>query len=102
MALRNRSAGLTIRCARMPASRDNRQSHCDGTWAVSQGLDSTVAYLGVIYFLLIWLPPQRHDMVPGMVTAIGTLGAATAQLPLLVISERFGWRMPLRPARLQE
>ena len=67
-----------------------------------QGLDSTVAYLGVIYFLLIWLPPQRHDMVPGMVTAIGTLGAATAQLPLLVISERFGWRMPLRPARLQE
>ncbi len=60
-----------------------------------QGLGSSVAYLGVIYLSLIWLPPQRHGMVPGMVTAVGTLGAATAQLPLLMISERFGWRMPL-------
>ena len=60
-----------------------------------QGLGSSVAYLGVIYLSLIWLPPQRHGMVPGMVTGIGTLGAATAQLPLLLISDRFGWRMPL-------
>ena len=60
-----------------------------------QGLGSSVAYLGVIYLSLIWLPPQRHGMVPGMVTGIGTLGAATAQLPLLRISEQFGWRMPL-------
>ena len=60
-----------------------------------QGLGSSVAYLGVIYLSLIWLPPQRHGMVPGMVTAIGTLGAATAQLPLLLISDQFGWRMPL-------
>ena len=60
-----------------------------------QGLGSSVAYLGVIYLSLIWLPPQRHGMVPGMVTAVGTLGAATAQLPLLLISESFGWRMPL-------
>ena len=60
-----------------------------------QGLGSSVAYLGVIYLSLIWLPPKRHGMVPGMVTAVGTLGAATAQLPLLLISENFGWRMPL-------
>lgn len=60
-----------------------------------QGLGSSVAYVGVIYLSLIWLPPQRHGMVPGMVTAIGTLGAATAQLPLLLISDHFGWRMPL-------
>ena len=60
-----------------------------------QGLGSSVAYLGVIYLSLIWLPPQRHGMVPGMVTGIGTLGAATAQLPLLLISDHFGWRMPL-------
>lgn len=60
-----------------------------------QGLGSSVAYLGVIYLSLIWLPPQRHGMVPGMVTAMGTLGAATAQLPLLVISDHFGWRIPL-------
>lgn len=60
-----------------------------------QGLGSSVAYLGVIYLSLIWLPVQRHGMVPGMVTAIGTMGAATAQFPLLMISDRFGWRMPL-------
>ena len=60
-----------------------------------QGLGSSVAYLGVIYLSLIWLPPQRHGMVPGMVTGIGTLGAATAQLPLLIISDSFGWKMPL-------
>ena len=60
-----------------------------------QGLGSSVAYLGVIYLSLIWLPPQRHGMVPGMVTGIGTLGAATAQFPLLLISDHFGWRMPL-------
>ena len=60
-----------------------------------QGLGSSVAYLGVIYLSLIWLPPQRHGMVPGMVTAVGTLGAATAQLPLLLISDHLGWRAPL-------
>ena len=60
-----------------------------------QGLGSSVAYLGVIYLSLIWLPPQRHGMVPGMVTGIGTLGAATAQFPLLLIAGHFGWRMPL-------
>ena len=60
-----------------------------------QGLGSSVAYLGVIYLSLIWLPPHRHGMVPGMVTGIGTLGAATAQLPLLIISDSFGWKMPL-------
>ena len=60
-----------------------------------QGLGSSVAYLGVIYLSLIWLPPQRHGMVPGMVTGIGTLGAATAQVPLLLISDHLGWRAPL-------
>ena len=38
-----------------------------------QGLGSSVAYLGVIYLSLIWLPPQRHGMVPGMVTGLSLI-----------------------------
>jgi len=60
-----------------------------------QGLGSSVAYLGVVYLAMVWFPPHRHGIVPGLTVAMGTLGASTAQFPLTVMAESFGWRAPL-------
>lgn len=60
-----------------------------------QGLGSSVAYLGVIYLAMVWFPPRRHGMVPGLTVAMGTLGASSAQFPLLVLAQTWGWRVPL-------
>ena len=60
-----------------------------------QGLGSAVAYLGVIYLAMIWFPPQRHGIIPGLTVAMGTLGASTAQYPLSVMADSFGWRAPV-------
>lgn len=60
-----------------------------------QGLGSAVAYLGVVYLAMVWFPPHRHGIVPGLTVAMGTLGASTAQYPLTVIAESYGWRAPI-------
>lgn len=60
-----------------------------------QGLGSSVAYLGVVYLAMVWFPPRRHGMVPGLTVAMGTLGASSAQYPLLILAESWGWRVPL-------
>ncbi len=60
-----------------------------------QELGSAVAYLGVIYLAMVWFPPQRHGIIPGLTVAIGTLGASTAQYPLSVMADSFGWRAPV-------
>lgn len=60
-----------------------------------QGLGSSVAYLGVVYLAMVWFPPHRHGIVPGLTVAMGTLGASTAQYPLTILAESFGWRAPL-------
>ena len=60
-----------------------------------QGLGSSVAYLGVVYLAMVWFPPSRHGVVPGLAVAMGTLGASTAQFPLTILAESFGWRAPL-------
>jgi MFS family permease len=60
-----------------------------------QGLGSAVAYLGVVYLAMVWFPPRRHGIVPGLTVAMGTLGASTAEFPLSEISDSFGWRTPL-------
>ena len=39
-----------------------------------QGLGSSVAYLGVVYLAMVWFPPHRHGIVPGLTVAMGTLG----------------------------
>ena len=60
-----------------------------------QGLGSAVAYLGVVYLAMVWFPPKRHGIVPGLTIAMGTLGASTAQYPLAEVAQAFGWRAPL-------
>ena len=60
-----------------------------------QGLGSSVAYLGVVYLALVWFPPHRHGIIPGITVAMGTLGGCTAQYPLATISDSFGWQVPL-------
>jgi MFS family permease len=60
-----------------------------------QGLGSSVAYLGVVYLALVWFPPHRHGIIPGITVAMGTLGGCTAQYPLATMSEAYGWRIPL-------
>ena len=66
-----------------------------GLGRLMQGLGSSVAYLGVIYLAMIWFPPKRHGMVPGLTVAMGTLGASFAQYPLLILTKSWGWRAPL-------
>ena len=60
-----------------------------------QGLGSSVAYLGVVYLALVWFPPHRHGIIPGITVAMGTLGGCTAQYPLAVAAHDWGWQMPL-------
>jgi MFS family permease len=60
-----------------------------------QGLGSAVAYLGVVYLAMVWFPPHRHGIVPGLTVAMGTLGASTAQYPLTVMADSYGWRAPI-------
>lgn len=60
-----------------------------------QGLGSSVAYLGVVYLALVWFPPHRHGIIPGITVAMGTLGGCTAQYPLAIAAQDWGWQMPL-------
>ena len=60
-----------------------------------QGLGSSVAYLGVVYLALVWFPPHRHGIIPGITVAMGTLGGCTAQYPLAIASQDWGWHVPL-------
>ena len=60
-----------------------------------QGLGSAVAYLGVVYLAMVWFPPHRHGIVPGLTVAMGTLGASTALYPLTFMADSFGWRAPI-------
>ena len=60
-----------------------------------QGLGSAVAYLGVVYLAMVWFPPHRHGIIPGLTVAMGTLGASTAQFPLVQLADSFGWRAPI-------
>ena len=47
-----------------------------GLGRLMQGLGSSVAYLGVIYLAMIWFPPKRHGMVPGLTCLLYTSDAA--------------------------
>ena len=49
-----------------------------------QGLGSAVAYLGVVYLAMVWFPPHRHGIVPGLTVAMGTLGASNSNTDLKV------------------
>ncbi|MCH2160930.1 MAG: MFS transporter [Phycisphaerales bacterium] len=60
-----------------------------------QGLGSAVAYLGTVYLAMVWFPPHRHGIIPGITVVAGTIGASTAQFPLAVLAENFGWRTPM-------
>ena len=66
-----------------------------GIGRLLQGLGSSVAYLGVVYLALVWFPPHRHGIIPGITVAMGTLGGCTAQYPLATISDACGWQFPL-------
>jgi nitrate/nitrite transporter NarK len=48
-----------------------------------------------VYLAMVWFPPRRHGIVPGLTVAMGTLGASTAQYPLVKVAEALGWRAPL-------
>lgn len=65
-----------------------------GAGRMLQGLGSAFAFLGVVYLAMVWFPPQRHGIVPGITVAVGTIGASTAQYPLAIAAEHFGWRVP--------
>lgn len=66
-----------------------------GVGRALQGLGSAFAFLGVVYLAMVWFPPRRHGIVPGLTVAAGTLGASTAQVPLAYAAEAFGWRAPM-------
>ena len=66
-----------------------------GTGRFLQGLGSAVAYLGTVYLAMVWFPPHRHGIIPGITVVAGTIGASTAQFPLAVLAENFGWRAPM-------
>ena len=66
-----------------------------GVGRFMQGLGSAVAYLAAVYLAMIWFPPRRHGIIPGLTVAIGTLGASTAQYPLTLMNEEWGWRAPM-------
>lgn len=60
-----------------------------------QGLGSAVAYLGAVYLAMVWFPAHRHGIIPGVTIVAGTIGASTAQYPLEVMAQEFGWRTPI-------
>lgn len=66
-----------------------------GAGRALQGLGSAFAFLGVVYLAMVWFPPRRHGIVPGLTVAAGTLGASMAQYPLAYAAETFGWRAPV-------
>lgn len=66
-----------------------------GVGRLLQGLGSSVGYLGVVYLALVWFPPHRHGIIPGITVAMGTLGGCTAQYPLAIASQEWGWHVPL-------
>ena len=66
-----------------------------GIGRLLQGLGSSVGYLGVVYLALVWFPPHRHGIIPGITVAMGTLGGCTAQYPLAIASQEWGWHVPL-------
>ncbi len=66
-----------------------------GVGRFMQGLGSAVAYLGAVYLAMVWFPPRRHGIIPGLTVAIGTLGASTAQYPLAIMNQEWGWRTPM-------
>lgn len=56
------------------------------------GGTTAAAWLVILKLATHWFPARRFAMVSGLGLLIGNLGALTAQVPLRLLVERFGWR----------
>jgi MFS family permease len=56
------------------------------------GGTTAAAWLLILKLATHWFPSRRFAMLSGLGLAIGNLGALTAQVPLRLLLENFGWR----------
>jgi MFS family permease len=56
------------------------------------GFSSAFGFVGVMYLCTIWFPAKRLAMLSGLTTALGMLGAITAQTCLSSLNGQLGWR----------
>ncbi len=57
------------------------------------GVGMACNLMGPLKLLTEWFPPSRFATVSGLLYAIGTLGNIVAATPLVLLAERFGWRL---------
>jgi MFS family permease len=57
------------------------------------GVGMACNLMGPLKLLTEWFPPSRFATVSGLLYAIGTLGNIVAATPLVLLVERFGWRL---------
>jgi MFS family permease len=55
------------------------------------GFSSAFGFVGVMYLCTIWFPAKRLAMLSGLTTALGMLGAITAQTCLSSLNAQLGW-----------
>lgn len=59
------------------------------------GAGVAVGYIGTLKLVSAWFPLQRFGLLAGLTLAFGTMGAVSAQLPLALLVDGFGWRASL-------
>ncbi len=59
------------------------------------GAGVAVGYIGTLKLVSAWFPLERFGLLAGLTLAFGTMGAITAQLPLALLVDGFGWRASL-------
>ncbi len=59
------------------------------------GIGSAFAFVGALKLAAIWLPENRFALFAGLTTAVGTLGAVTADNFLSKMVHNFGWEQTI-------
>jgi MFS family permease len=60
------------------------------------GVGMACNLMGPLKLLTEWFPPNRFATISGLLYAIGTLGNIVAATPLVLLVERFGWRLSVQ------
>jgi MFS family permease len=80
---------LTFSCL-LPLVPSNHLGYF-GLGRLLMGFSSAFGFVGVMYLCTVWFPAKRLAMLSGLTTALGMLGAITAQTCLSSLNAQLGW-----------